>query len=223
MNSDSDLICIEPVTKADACIIWLHGLGADGYDFEAVSSAMDLTDNYAFRFILPHAPVRSVTLNGGMQMRAWYDIYGIGKSYPEDEQGIANSHTRIADLIAGQIREGIPSTHIFLVGFSQGGSMALHTGLRFSEPLAGVACLSGYLSLRQALPEQIQRGQLQTPILMMHGSEDQVVDYALAEQSYKILSNHELNVSWLEYQHGHTVSLDQLADLSGFISRCLAD
>jgi phospholipase/carboxylesterase len=221
--TDDDVISLEPLAPANACVIWLHGLGADGHDFESVASAMDIADNHSLRYLFPHAPVRPVTLNGGMSMRAWYDIYGIGKAYEEDETGISESHQRLSRLIEAQIDLGIPSSRIILIGFSQGGSMVLHTGLRYQQALAGVACLSGYLSLRQSLAEQLHASQQQTPILMMHGTDDQVVEYTLAEQSYQLLNQHQLNMHWQQYAHGHTVSMEQLDDLSLFINHCLTE
>lgn len=220
--NDDDLIRLEPLSSADSCVIWLHGLGADGHDFESVAAAMDVDECHSLRYLFPHAPVRPITLNGGLSMRAWYDIVGIGKAFEEDEAGITDSHQRLSRLIDAQVESGIPAQRIILIGFSQGGSMVLHSGLRYQRSLGGVACLSGYLSLRHSLAEQIQPGQQDTPMLMMHGIDDQVVEYSLAKQSFQLLDAHLSNLQWQDYHHGHTVSMEQLSDLSMFINHCLS-
>src|SRR6185436_13856943 len=149
-----DCIEIEPAGGAKSSVIWLHGLGADGNDFVPIVPELRLADSLAVRFVFPHAPVRPVTLNGGMRMRAWYDILGIDRSAREDEAGIRESQALIEELIAGEKSRGIAADQIVLAGFSQGGAIALQTGLRHAERLAGILALSTYLPLRDTLAAQ---------------------------------------------------------------------
>lgn len=211
----------EPKDKADACVIWLHGLGADGHDFESIVDALELTPGHAIRFIFPHAPYRPVTINNGMVMRAWYDIYDIDKEMPEDEAGINESHQMLKTMIAAQVAAGIPTERIVLAGFSQGGCIALHTGLRYPQKLAGVLGLSTYLPLRRRLPEELAVCQKETPIMLMHGIHDPVVSYEFGRLSYQALSALGLKTQWREYSMEHTVSHPQLADIGQFINTCL--
>ncbi|MGH8454468.1 MAG: alpha/beta hydrolase, partial [Nevskiales bacterium] len=150
MNMTRELDCVElePDTPATASVIWLHGLGADGNDFVPIVPELRLPESLAVRFIFPHAPVRPVTLNGGMRMRAWYDILGLDRTAREDETGIRESQAQIEALIGRENTRGIPSERIVLAGFSQGGAITLQTGLRYPEKLAGLMVLSGYLTLR---------------------------------------------------------------------------
>lgn len=221
MINEETVIELSPSTTTDASIIWLHGLGADGNDFVSIVEALELPENHGIRFLFPHAPVRPVTLNGGMRMRAWYDIVGIGEEFAEDDSGILESQVFINSFIEHEIDKGIAPERIILAGFSQGGSLALHTGLRYRQTLAGILCLSGYLCLRQSLGAQWQAVQQNTPIMMMHGVDDPVVDYNLGKHSYIKLLKENLNVSWLEYHMQHTVCHEQLGDIRQFISNCL--
>lgn len=221
MNEESELIIREPDTKATACIIWLHGLGADGHDFASIVEALDVSAEHAIRFIFPHAPVRSVTINDGMMMRAWYDIFSIDKDMQEDATGIDASRLQIESIIQSQLEAEIPASRIILVGFSQGGCIALHTGLRFQQTLGGVLGLSTYLPLRQLVPAELNKNQRTTPIMLMHGTQDQVVNYEFGLMSFKVLADLGLNTEWHEYPMEHTVSNPQLGDISEFISACL--
>lgn len=207
-------IVIEPKNKTEYAIIWLHGLGADGHDFEPIVPDLNLPN---VRFIFPHAPIRPVTLNGGMAMRAWFDIIALSLSAREDEAGIRNSQMSVIALIEEQVQQGIPASHIFLVGFSQGAAMALHTGLRYPQPLAGMIALSTYLPLREKLSREISEAQLQTPIFMAHGLYDTVLPYPLGEAGKKILESLGLTVEWHSYPMDHGVSPAELADIKHFL------
>lgn len=222
MSQATQPIVREPIGEANACVIWLHGLGADGHDFESIVDALDLTPEGGIRFIFPHAPFRPVTINNGMVMRAWYDIYSIDKQMEEDEAGIQESHQSLLSLISGQIKAGISAERIMLVGFSQGGCIALHTGLRYPQTLGGVLGLSTYLPLRMSVADEIATCQMNTRMMLMHGLYDQVVDYEFGRLSFQALSTLGLNVEWREYPMEHTVSNSQLADISQFIHACLS-
>lgn len=211
-------IVIEPKnTKAEYAVIWLHGLGADGHDFEPIVLELNLPN---VRFIFPHAPIRPVTLNGGMAMRAWFDIFALSLNAKDDEAGIRESQALITGLIEEQVQQGILPAHIFLVGFSQGAAMALHTGLRYPTPLAGIIALSAYLPLRDKLRSEIVEAQLQTPIFMAHGLYDTVLPYPLGEAGKKILESLGLTVSWHSYPMDHSVSPAELSDIKHFFSEC---
>lgn len=218
MDDDSRLIKREPVNEANACIIWLHGLGADGSDFASVVDALDLPADHGIRFIFPHAPYRPVTINGGMTMRAWYDIFSIDRDMKEDEEGIRETQVLLEGLLTEQIGKGIPANRIMLIGFSQGGCIAIHTGLRYQEALAGIMGLSTYLPLRNLVAGEMHSCQKPTPVMMMHGVQDQVVDYQFGRQSYEVLKGLGLQIEWQEYPMEHTVCNSQLQDISHFIA-----
>jgi phospholipase/carboxylesterase len=211
------IIELQPQGKADASVIWLHGLGADGNDFVPLVEALELPATHGIRFLFPHAPVRAVTINGGMQMRAWFDIEDISEDMTEDEAGVREAQTIIEQVIENEIKAGIPAERILLAGFSQGGCMALHTGLRFRQGLAGILALSCYLPLRRIVATEMQRCQLSTVIQLMHGLYDPVVDYALGKMTYELLRDLGLQVSWMEYAMDHTVCQQQLQDISQYI------
>ena len=221
MNNNLEVIVREPQQQADACVIWLHGLGADGHDFASIVEQLGLPSSHRIRFIFPHAPLRPITLNGGMVMRGWYDIYGIGVEYDEDEQGIREAELQINSLIESQIEQGIAADRILLVGFSQGGAIALHTGLRAQTALAGILALSTYLPLRETLTDELHREQHNIPIVFMHGKNDMVVPMALAQLSYQLLDQQSLQLKWHEYSMEHSVCLQQLQDIGDFIKKCM--
>ena len=221
MDTLLQAITREPDEPADACVIWLHGLGADGHDFASIVEQLGLSHTHTIRFIFPHAPHRPITLNGGMVMRGWYDIYGIGIEYEEDEEGIRDAQLQIDRLIDQQLELGITANRILLVGFSQGGAIALQTGLRAQQTLAGILALSTYLPLRQTLDDELHDAQADTPIVFMHGSHDMVVPIDLAQKSYQLLTEQNLQLKWHEYTMEHSVCLQQLHDIGDFISKSL--
>jgi len=214
-------IIIEPDKKANASVIWLHGLGADANDFLPVVEQLNFPGHQALRFVLPNAPVRSISLNNGVSMQGWYDIFGIGPEYPEDEKGIHASCQYIESLIENELQQGINANRIILIGFSQGGAVALHTGLRYQQTLAAVLALSTYLPLRHSVVDEVSAEQMATPFMFMHGTHDNVVPIDFADYSYKKLQNTELNVLWKEYPMEHTVCLQQIQDINRFLVELL--
>ncbi len=206
--------------RPDAAVIWLHGLGADGHDFEPIVPELRLPPALQLRFIFPHAPVRPVTLNQGMRMRAWYDIFRLGGG-AEDEAGIRESGSAVQQLMHEQIKRGIDTSRIVLAGFSQGGAIALHTALRYSAPLAGVLALSTYLPLRATLKEEMKEANQHVPIFMAHGLYDDIIPLERAEQSRKILADAGYEVEWRTYPMPHSVCAEEIADIAGFLVRLL--
>lgn len=208
----------EPV----ASVVVLHGLGADGNDFAPVVQALDLAAVGAVRFLLPHAPVIPVTINNGSRMRAWYDILGPDLARREDEAGLRRSREQIEALLARERERGMPARRIVLAGFSQGCAMALLTGLRHRERLAGIAGLSGYLPLAQHTAGERSDANALTPVFMGHGRQDEVVAIERGRASRDVLQQQGYAVEWHEYPMGHTVSLDEIADLNRWLLAVLA-
>lgn len=187
------------------CVIWLHGLGADGHDFEPIVGELNLPSELAIRFIFPHAPMIPVTINNGYVMRAWYDILAMDIGSQQDEKGVRESQQFVADLIDHQIAIGIPSERIVLAGFSQGGAIILQTGLRLEKKLAGLMALSTYLPLADSFEAERTSHNAQTSIFMAHGDQDPVVIPELAYRSRSRLEQAGYSVEWHEYagmQHG---------------------
>jgi len=223
MNSSALLDCIEIKTGANPqrAVIWLHGLGADGNDFAPIVPELDLAGVPATRFVFPHAPVQPVTINGGMAMRAWYDILGTESQRREDESGIRKSEAMVGALLAREHARGIDSRHIVLAGFSQGCAMTLHTGLRYDQPLAGLVALSGYLPLADALSAQNHEQNRATPIFMAHGTHDSVVPVDRAQASCLALQQLGYNVEWRTYPMPHSVCPQEIDDIGAFLRRVL--
>lgn len=214
-------VVVEPEAPADAAVIWLHGLGADGHDFEALVPALDLPPEAAIRFVFPHAPYRHVTINGGALMRAWYDILELGTLRREDEAGIRDSEQALVRLIGHERDRGIAPGRIVLAGFSQGGAMALHTGLRYPDPLAGILALSAYLPLAEHLAREAHPANRDTPILMAHGHNDPVIPVALAERARGHLVRLGYRVEWHSYPMGHTICPEEVTSLSRWLRQRL--
>ena len=206
--------------RPDAAVIWLHGLGADGHDFEPIVPELRLPPALQLRFIFPHAPIRPVTLNQGMRMRAWYDILRLDGG-AEDAAGIRASQGQVETLITEEVKKGIEPGRIVLAGFSQGGAIALHTALRYSAPLAGVLALSTYLPLAEKLKEEAGTANRKTPIFMAHGLYDDIIPLARAEQSRKILVDAGYDVEWKTYPMPHSVCAEEIADIASFLVRIL--
>lgn len=205
--------------QAHSCVIWMHGLGADGHDFEPVVQMLNLSH---IKFILPHAPYRPVTLNNGYEMRAWYDIFGLQSDSQQDEVGINSMQATINAMIKAEIALGIPSQRILLAGFSQGGAMALHTATRFDQPLAGVLALSTYLPLKNQLSEKQHSANKRLPIWMAHGRHDSVITLSTAESSRQTLEAAGYKVEWHEYDMPHSVCETEINDIREFLLRVLA-
>jgi len=212
---------IETATSPDAAVIWLHGLGADGHDFEPVVPELRLPPALGVRFVFPHAPVRPVTLNMGMRMRAWYDIYQLGGGR-EDGDGIRASQRLTEGLIARERARGIDPGRIVLAGFSQGGAIALHTALRHTERLAGILALSTYLPLADSLAAEASQANRAVPVFMAHGRFDDVIPVARAQQSRACLEQMGFAVAWHEYPMPHSVCGEEIADIAAWLLSRLA-
>lgn len=203
-------------------VIWLHGLGADGHDFEPVVPQLGLGGGPATRFVFPHAPVRPVTLNGGMPMRAWYDIVSISASRDLDMAGIEQSRRLVEALIANEEARGIDPGNIVLAGFSQGGAMALHAGLRYPRKLAGIMSLSAYLLAPDRLSAERTDANASTPVFVAHGRVDPVVPFAAGQATVQQLQGLDYPVEWREYPIPHSVSMDELVDIGHWLRDRLA-
>ena len=202
-------------------VIWLHGLGADGHDFEPVVPDLAHPDLPELRFVFPHAPVRPVTLNQGMAMRAWFDLYGLDRDAREDVDGIRAARHAVRELIVREAARGVPQERVVLAGFSQGCAMALYTGLRLEEPLAGMIGLSGYLPLRNTTSAERHPANAATPIFMAHGTMDMVVPMDYAQTSRDALLALDQPVDWHTYPMGHGLHPRELNDIRDFLLRVM--
>lgn len=202
-------------------ILWMHGLGADGNDFVPIIQELELPPETTIRFIFPHAPKQSVTINGGLVMRAWYDIKNINLDHHEDEAGIRSSQQAITAMIKRENQRGIPSANIVLAGFSQGGVMALQVGLRHPDKLAGIMALSSYLPLAHTLVKEAHTANTPTSIFMAHGSYDPIIPIHLAKASRQQLLEAGYQVKWHEYPMEHSVCAEELVDISKWLQDVL--
>lgn len=204
--------------KVNASVIWLHGLGADGHDFEPIVQKLNLPN---VRFILPHAPEMAVTRNSGYIMPAWYDLYGQTGNSKEDESGIKNSQHYVNSLIQKELDRGITAERIVIAGFSQGGAIALHTALRHPKKLAGVLALSTYLPIKAKLTTEANPANANTPIFMAHGVFDDIIPIEMCKISLQTLQSHHYSVSWHEYNMAHSVCMEEISDIRDFLKRVL--
>jgi phospholipase/carboxylesterase len=211
---------IEPEQPAVASVIWLHGLGADGHDFEPVVPELHLPATLPVRFIFPHAPIRPVTINNGMEMRAWYDF--IPHSETEGASDIEESSEQIRAFIHREIERGIPSEKIVVAGFSQGGVIALYTGLRFETRIAGILALSTYLYDVVATERERTDANLAIPIMMAHGTYDPMIPVMRAATSRENLIRLGYDVRWFDYPMEHQVCLEEVQEISGFFQEVLS-
>lgn len=202
-------------------VIWLHGLGADGHDFEPIVPELRLPENLALRFVFPHAPVRPVTINGGMSMRAWYDILSLGRDGPVDESGIRASGDILNALIAQERERGIAVSNITVAGFSQGGAIALYAALRYPERLAGLMALSTYLPLVSYFNSEVvdnrDAGNRNLPIFMAHGSFDPVIPMQSGRESADLLAKSGFAVEWHDYPMAHAVCAEEIDDIRAWL------
>jgi phospholipase/carboxylesterase len=212
---------IELATGAEpkGTVIWMHGLGADGWDFVPIVRELPLPEDLQLRFIFPHAPVRPVTINNGHEMRAWYDIKMNDISRVPDEAGIRESQASIEALIAREEKRGVSADRIVLAGFSQGGAIALQAGLRHRERLAGIVALSTYLPLEDSLDREAAAANKRTPIFMAHGTQDQVIPVQLAEASKRALEQRGYDIAWRAWPMPHSVCAEEVEELGGFVAR----
>jgi phospholipase/carboxylesterase len=213
---------IEPSVPARASVILMHGLGADAHDFEPIVPALELPQELAVRFVFPNAPQRSITVNGGMRMRAWYDIAALEIDRRPDEAGVRESEAQIVQLIRREVGRGIPTERIVLAGFSQGGAMALHTGLRYPEQLAGILALSCYLLLPESITQERHPANQETPIFLAHGRFDPVVPYALGEAARMRLQALGYNLQWQDYPMQHEVVWEEVQAIGAWLRQVLA-
>ena len=224
MTSENGLekIVLEPSTAASACVIWLHGLGADGNDFVPIVPILKLPENHGVRFIFPHAPVRPITLNGGMEMRGWYDIVAPNLKRDVDESGIKSSAAAIRQLIDAETASGIHPKNIIVAGFSQGGAIALHVGLRYEQSLAGIMALSTYLPFPNRLSDELHPANNHTPVFVGHGSADSMVPEQLGASIVSTLNENGIPTVYHTYPMEHAVSAEEIDDIAKWLLERLA-
>lgn len=213
---------IKTTAAPQASVIWLHGLGADGNDFVPIVRELNLSEAPGIRFILPHAPMQPVTINGGYVMRAWYDIAGSDLARGQDEAGVRRSQREIEKLIGRERELGIDPSHIVLAGFSQGGAIALQAGLRYPEPLAGIVALSSYVPIADTLAKEAHPANGGIPIFMAHGVQDTVIPLALGRASCDLLERLGYRVEWHDYLMPHSVCMEEIAHIGDFLTRALS-
>jgi len=211
-----DAIEITTGPKPRLAVLWLHGLGADGHDFEPIVPELGLS--VPVRFVFPHAPVRPVTINGGMAMRAWYDILGFDRRAREDAAGIRASAAAVTELVDREIERGMSSDRIVLAGFSQGGAIALHTALREPRPLGGVLALSTYLPLAATLASERSAVNARLPLFMAHGTDDGVLPLQLAETARGALEALGYAVEWHAYPMAHSVCMEEIGAIGAWLA-----
>ena len=224
----SDLLeCVEVATGPApvASVIWMHGLGADGYDFVPVVKQLDMNAlpglEAGVRFIFPHAPMRPVTINNGMVMRAWYDIKMTDLVRKEDEAGLRASQAECEKLIANEVARGIPPHRIVLAGFSQGGAIALQTGLRHKARLAGLMVLSSYLPIASTVASEVSAASKAVPVFMAHGTHDPMIALTRATASRDQLTQLGCNIEWKQYPMEHSLVMEEVRDVRDWLGRVL--
>jgi phospholipase/carboxylesterase len=222
MTEMLETVEVETGPEPTAAVVWLHGLGADGHDFEPLVPELSWPGAPSIRFVFPHAPVRPVTINGGMPMRAWYDIMSLGSGRDHDGQGIADSVNQVARLVRRERDRGIAAGRIVLAGFSQGGAIALQLALRFPERLAGLIALSTYLLLDHRLAAEAHESNLGLPVFVGHGTQDPMVPHRLGEQLAGRLREMGCAVEWRSYAMPHSVCPQEVIDLAAWLRARLA-
>lgn len=221
-HSSLDFIEVKPKETHRASVIWLHGLGADGYDFVDIPPMLDLPAKMGIHFIFPHAPVRPVSLNGGYKMRAWFDLYSLSPDAEQDAKGIYEAQKLINNIIDQEIASGIPADKIILAGFSQGAALALYAGLHYPQQLGGILALSGFLVLAGQTPLAKDSPNSKIPILLMHGQGDDVVPINLAETTRNKLLVSGFSSDFKVYPMGHSVCAEELQDIAKWLQGALA-
>ena len=212
---------LETGPRPTAAVIWLHGLGADGYDFEPIVPELDLPAAPTVRFVFPHAPMRPITINGGAVMRGWYDVLGLDGVRREDDAGVRASQASVEELIAREAARGVPAARVVLAGFSQGGAIALQTGLRHPERLAGIMALSTYLPLASTLASEASAANRDVPILMAHGRDDSLIPIERATIAREALRAAGYKIEWHDYAMEHSVSREEIEDVAAWLRRVL--
>jgi phospholipase/carboxylesterase len=218
------LPCIEIETAANPrhAVIWLHGLGADGHDFEPIVPQLVDRTWPALRFVFPNAPVRPITINGGMAMRAWYDISGLEIAQRQDEAGIRESIRLVGELIEREVARGVAAQNILLAGFSQGGAIVLGGGVRYPQRLGGIIALSTYLPLAEKTDAEAAPANRDVPVFMAHGMLDPTISHALGEMSRDYLAQRGYNVEWRAYPMAHQVCAEEIGDLKRWLGARLS-
>lgn len=210
-------VTIFPKKPASGSIIWLHGLGADGYDCTDIVSKLRLPHNLHLRFLFPHAPIRPVTINANIHMRAWYDIYSLENLSQEDKYGIVQMQQSIYQLVEREISSGISSNRVVLAGFSQGGAMSLYAGLHCQKPLAGIIALSAYLPLANYLSKETNIIK-SIPIFMAHGDADSILPIILGRKTAYLLKELGHNITWREYPMQHQICKEEIEEISRWLN-----
>lgn len=218
MHSKLSIVEIKPKSEHRYSIIWLHGLGADGHDFEGIVPELHLNAGLHVHFIFPNAPVQAVTINGGMKMRAWFDILDLIREIKVDISGIYYSAKLVSNLIDEEIAKGIPSENIVLAGFSQGGAIALHVGLRCGHKLAGIVALSTFLPTLEQLASERAEINNSTPLLIAHGIIDSVIPIENGKSTYDGLKSMGYNIKWCDFLMDHAVCSEEIEQISDFIN-----
>ena len=208
---------INPKKSPIASVIWLHGLGADGHDFESIVPELNLPEFLPIRFLFPHAPMRPITINGGYMMRAWFDIEEISLHPQEEEEGIYEAEKMIGDLIKHENDLNIPAHRIILAGFSQGGALALHTGLRYPEKLGGILSLSGFLPMHRKLAKEVNSVNQSIPIMMAHGEMDPLIPITMAQFTCDYLKENGYAVEFHTYPVQHGICQAEIDDISAWL------
>lgn len=216
-------IVVRPAGPERSVVIWLHGLGDSGHGFEGIAAELRLPEELGVRFVFPHAPVRPITINGGMSMRGWYDVRDMDLTREEDAEGIYQSEALLRDLIQREIDGGMPARRIVLAGFSQGGAVSLLTAVRSPERLAGVIALSTYLPLLDRVEAEGARSPTDLPIFAGHGAYDPIIPSAAGERSRDALERLGFPVEWKTYPMEHSVCLEEIRDVAAWLERTLTE
>lgn len=212
-----DIVEVGGEAQVDGTVIWLHGLGADGHDFEPIVPELNLAAHADIRFVFPHAPVRPVTINGGVPMRAWYDVISLDKSGPQDEAGIRDSAASLLQLIERERERGVDASRIVLAGFSQGGAIAMHTAMRVPQRLAGLMALSTWMPLASTIGEEVvdnsESQPRELPVLMVHGTFDPLLPLAAGQHARETMQDAGFKVQWHEYPMAHAVCAEEISEI----------
>lgn len=219
MTATLQTIELETGPQPATTVLWLHGLGADGHDFEPIVPELVRPGDPPLRFVFPHAPYRRITLNRGYEMRAWYDVIAIDRETPQDEAGIRDSDAAVKALIERENGRGIPTNKIVLAGFSQGGAQSIFTGLRYPEKLAGIVGLSCHMLLAGSFDAERQQGNQTTPVFLAHGTHDPIVPFSLGEECRQLLETRNYAVEWRTYPMPHSVCPEEIAHLADWLRR----
>ncbi|MER2492465.1 alpha/beta hydrolase [Catenovulum sediminis] len=215
-------IDVNPKGDVKALVVWMHGLGDSGHGFAPLVPELKIPDELGIRFVFPHAPVRPITINGGVPMRGWYDIASFEFNQRADEKGVLESAKQLQLLIDSELdKYSLTSDKLIIAGFSQGGVMAYHLGCRQAKPAAGILSLSAYLAMPERLQAEVSASAKQTPVMVMHGTHDEIVPVALGRVSAEHVKNAGFNLEWHEYPMQHNVCAEQIQKISGWIQQIL--